>query len=195
MSTKIYNGLLIDFPGSFSDLRTELIRLAKEEIKPVAELEFTKMFAKAVFFQMDINAWANRHIVAQNAHTLSEVTVNVWTIINDEIVSIKTSNKRSPLVDFEFCITLFPLSNKILAIPYCEQKSILSVLKNQPYVKEYGYWNNTDKPDELSDSEWETRSKDWDAAFVNNGIGLRKRKKIEAPKKCRCFLCGIPPIS
>ena len=53
MSTKIYNGLLIDFPGSFSDLRTELIRLAKEEIKPVAELEFTKMFAQAVFSQMD----------------------------------------------------------------------------------------------------------------------------------------------
>jgi len=31
--------------------------------------------------------------------------------------------------------------------------------------KKYGYWNNTDRPDEVSEEEWDQRSEDWDKAL------------------------------
>jgi len=31
------------------------------------------------------------------------------------------------------------------------------------FVSEYGYWNNTDRPDHLTDEEWEDRAETWDA--------------------------------
>jgi hypothetical protein len=41
------------------------------------------------------------------------------------------------------------------------------------WVEEYGYWNNTDQPDGMSDLEWSRRSKAWDAVLQPNA---RERK-------------------
>lgn len=30
-------------------------------------------------------------------------------------------------------------------------------------VSDYGYWNNTDRPEDVTDQEWDTRRQDWDA--------------------------------
>jgi hypothetical protein len=41
------------------------------------------------------------------------------------------------------------------------------------WVEEYGYWNNTDQPDGMSNREWNRRSKAWDAVLQPNA---RERK-------------------
>lgn len=37
-------------------------------------------------------------------------------------------------------------------------------------IKDYEYWNNTDKPDEISDREWNRRGRDWDKALPGLGV-------------------------
>ena len=37
-------------------------------------------------------------------------------------------------------------------------------------IKDYEYWNNTDKPDEISNREWNQREKDWDKALPGLGV-------------------------
>jgi hypothetical protein len=36
------------------------------------------------------------------------------------------------------------------------------------WAEEYGYWNNTDKPDDITDEEWDKRSDTWDAVCLND---------------------------
>lgn len=167
MSTKIYNGLLIDLPYSFSGIRTELIRLAKEEIIPVARLEYTKIVAHSVFSEMDKNAWNNRNNDAVEP-TINDVVFRKCGEIDDRVMSMRRT--RDPWLDFEFSIVLFPLEDKILAIPYTEQKALLDVLLSKPYVKEYGYWNNTDEPEDMTEAEWKQREIDWDIALGDSAI-------------------------
>lgn len=63
----------------------------------------------------------------------------------------------------ELCI--MPTKDKILAIPYFNQHGWNEKLLEMPWVKEYGYWDNTDQPDDMSDADWEQRKIDWDDAL------------------------------
>ena len=40
-------------------------------------------------------------------------------------------------------------------------------------IEEYGYWNNTDRPEEITIKEWEKRESDWNKALPGPGITAR----------------------
>lgn len=68
-----------------------------------------------------------------------------------------------PIKDYFLIIYEFPLliSNK------------KSLLPN--WAKEWGYWNNTDKPEEVSEAEWLERDKDWQVAIEDS---LRQKRRL-----------------
>lgn len=58
--------------------------------------------------------------------------------------------------------------------------SISHVFTEQPEVEEYGYWNNADQPEDVSDEEWEERRAVWDRILgwdppVRRGLGFDLR--------------------
>lgn len=52
-----------------------------------------------------------------------------------------------------------------LIIPYFENKLAYQELLKLTSVNEYGYWNNSDEPDDISIDEWNQRKLDWDEAL------------------------------
>lgn len=67
---------------------------------------------------------------------------------------------------------------KLLAILYTRNEDIRNVWESHPLVKEYGYWNNTDQPDGITDGEWEKRKEDWDIALPGAGIPSREGSTV-----------------
>lgn len=169
MSTKIYNGLLIDFPGTIAELRLELIQLAKHKLIPAAETESAKLLANISIDHLDKDLWLAVDS-SNTTSTMKDEIFKAWDAVQSRVHAIKTTDRRDPAVDFEFSLTLFPIKDKVLAIPICENRNLLSILTNQPYVKEYGYWDNTDQPEGISDEDWAVRSQDWDKAVGDSGI-------------------------
>lgn len=51
-----------------------------------------------------------------------------------------------------------------------EIRLILEWMDELGYVEEYGYWNNCDQPDHISDRRWERRRKKWDE-IIDAGDG------------------------
>lgn len=51
-----------------------------------------------------------------------------------------------------------------------QTKTFLKDLYELNIFDEYHYWDNTDKPNELSVAEWDERRKVWNAIFSKNGI-------------------------
>lgn len=49
--------------------------------------------------------------------------------------------------------------------------SICKALKVPEGAIYYGYWNNTDQPDDVSDEQWEQRGKEWDKFIDNHNLG------------------------
>ncbi len=76
---------------------------------------------------------------------------------------IKETQTRNPAYDFELNIVIFPESNRdrTLALVYGENKSFIECFTKHAKVEEYSWWNNCDKPDEVTDAEWDQREKDW----------------------------------
>jgi hypothetical protein len=76
---------------------------------------------------------------------------------------------RNPCVDTQFDLTFIPVVLDgsqpgryiTLGICYTEHEAWFQEWLRIDGVKEYGYWDNTDKPDALSCVEWEERKRRW----------------------------------
>lgn len=74
---------------------------------------------------------------------------------------IKSSGYRDPEVDTEFSISFFPWANYFLGICHVEEYKWFDLWLTQENVHEFIYYDNTDKPDNVSEVDWEKRDVIW----------------------------------
>lgn len=77
---------------------------------------------------------------------------------------------KKPEYDFFCDIVFFPMENEILAMLFAEQKSYIELFKEMPGVKPYPYWNNTDRPADLTEDQWKIRELKWKEAVGYTGV-------------------------
>ena len=180
MSTKIYNGLRIKYMTM-----QELIPFSKElraQLEPIAKEEFLKSYTKMleeaiVFIQTGVQIDSCIHNYNELSALENPTFKDVNRIIDKEIRQFIKANKSATTItesvsafDFDTSLCVFPLSRKILAVPICNNERLMNALLKNENITEYGYWNNTDKPDNVSNREWNTRKSDWDKALPGIGV-------------------------
>jgi len=83
-----------------------------------------------------------------------------------EILIPHWTDKINFQLDFTATISFFPYKKCILCVPMCHSIYIEEFNK-LPNIKEYGYWNNTDKPDDISNKEWRDRKLAWETVWTD----------------------------
>lgn len=83
---------------------------------------------------------------------------------------IRRTNLRDPLVDFDFEVVVFPLRTKFLGTYYCEQEDLVDLLSSQDWFEPYYYFDNADRPEEVTKKEWDQRRRDWDKALAYGDV-------------------------
>lgn len=63
---------------------------------------------------------------------------------------------------FEVSFGRDPLTKRVLALLYTDAAEFTAAWEALPEVEPYGYWNNTDRPDDVTDTEWDERREAWD---------------------------------
>jgi hypothetical protein len=139
--------------------------------------ELAKLTSKMVSFNIDrfyFNTLKELDLVDS---PLQKVMQN----IDDEYKKIKTTKQRNPSYDFECEISILVPKNtdKILLLLFTEQKKIQDLFETYDFIETYPYWNNTDKPDNISEAEWEQRGKDWNNALPGSGIPSKNGLSFE----------------
>lgn len=76
---------------------------------------------------------------------------------------VKTKGERNPWGDYSLEYIIFPLEDKVLAYPFSEQ--FMDWATEYPGFVDWGWWNNTDRPEGVTEEEWAEREADWDAAY------------------------------
>ncbi len=145
------------FDSVFSD-NSEFVKSSKEEI---------------------VNNVKNKYIYNKYIEKIKSIAESI--IMNKSMQCVFKS-KNSPFY-FKSEFALLPLEDKVLVLVY-DNDTCSELTKNKEFCEKYGfeyygYWDNTDKPDEISEKEWEQRKKDWDNI-----------KKTPA-EECICFSCGF----
>ena len=67
--------------------------------------------------------------------------------------------------DYTCEINFYTMNGKTLIVCRAEKDFYQEILEKMDNISEYGYWNNTDKPEDISDDEWDIRLSEWDPAL------------------------------
>jgi hypothetical protein len=157
LSTKIYNG----FKFADSDLTVihRHIMDWRNELRPLHQ-KATDAFVA----EIAINIFDGERMRpgSQAGKTpLMEAITTLW----DRQADVKKTQRRDPLVDFEFNVSLLPFEGQVYGIIYTEQREWQRLWMDKPFVLDFRYWNNTDPPEELPETEWEERGRVGNAIF------------------------------
>lgn len=187
MSTKIYNGYIIN--KNLNDFFLEIQKVYKTKIedkrrqlfyeeyigysieildKNTINKKTKKLLIKDKIFDKNIINYLNTTDSFKNKNFyIHRIMSNVLDFVEN-----KEDNEKNIFNNSRLKLELFfyPISeNKTLIYVLCEN-SLFNILKeNIEGIEEYGYWNNSDKPDDCTNKEWKKRKSDWNIALP--GIG------------------------
>lgn len=81
--------------------------------------------------------------------------------VMDAEEKIKKSNQSIPQFDFTCEVVIYPFQGQFLLKFFTSQKAYLDILKTNSRFREYDYWDNSDKPNYVSEMEWLQRAEVW----------------------------------
>lgn len=180
MSTKIYNGYRFKEPVTLQQVQSFTQRL-REKLAPLAKQEYCKAIIREIVEMIDMNQYGY-FTTCHYFHKFEKSSLfRASCRYYDERISLlKSKNKRDPDVDFDFSICIIPLQSKdsTLILLYTEQSFLRKAFVEFPEIEEYHYQNQSDKPDEITEADWDIRRKDWDEGlgdFAPIEVGLEYR--------------------
>jgi hypothetical protein len=193
MSTKIYNGYRIR-EKTLPQIQKLLHSFRDKFEKKVRTLVARKMCEIAV------NVLDHRAIRKHYSDTVGGECKHNPLGFASECVrlrrkKIKETSYRDPEFDFDCEVTVLTGKDKTLALLYTEQREITKIWESMPGVKEYGYWNNTDQPEGISNKEWDARGKEWDKALGHRppcevGLSFDCMGTYSLPTDCSAKECA-----
>lgn len=191
MSTKIYTGYKLETPSLnkinkiFNDISKEISLIAKEEAAKLIAENFFKSFDRkwsknkvidncgTIELQLALTKKLAPGII-QYTYGKEEERL-LLTIYETILCSQKLSYKeglRAPDQDFGLRIWVYPYnSKKTLFFVDCEKRSYWPIIDK--YLTPYGYWNNTDRPDDITKNEWNRRGLEWNNVLDNQDYSLK----------------------
>lgn len=155
MSTKIFNGFrflgndLVEIHQHIMEWRAELRDLHKE-----AECRFIADMAANMIDEEFLRPGT------QSGETpLMKAISHLW----ERQDAVRKTQRRDPAVDFQFDVSIMPFEGRIYGITFTEQNDWRRMWMAKPFVEEFGYWNNTDAPDDMTNESWEERERIWNS--------------------------------
>ena len=157
MSLKIYEGCVIR-GHNLSSFLPELQALGQqfEETAQLLAMQWLARFATHLFDQAQAGL-----ADPDPGSPLSRA----WRTLNERQTEVRRTSRRDPAVDFSAEVTVIPTGRRLLAIAYIEHPQLRELWQSQPWWEEFGYWNNSDRPDPLTAEQWRRRGAAWDKAL------------------------------
>lgn len=189
MSTKLYDGILITEPLSWKIIREirENIEQTFEQLNKKLTIEyFNEEYARTI-----LKTHSQALEIYKNPDDKEEdhgIYFNALQRFKKEENEFFKNKLLCKVHLFEPVIGANSEKSPAYVINNNEPEYLNNLLK-LPYIKEYGYWNNTDKPDELTEEEWDERRSDWNEVLDRNFFFTGSGISIDLPEtKTRTFL-------
>jgi hypothetical protein len=165
MSTKIYSGFAL--PSLTTKQALGLLGSLRPAVQALVDQKHRKLLAERIVEYVDGYVLA-RHLKEVLAPAVAEREGKMAYFecthrLQEEQEKCRGGFRREPLVDcdVELGLYMLPKSGKIVGIAHEEQVGALEHLLTVPGITEFAYFNNTDRPDELSAREWSRRARIW----------------------------------
>lgn len=179
MSTKIYDAFILEPETDFWEFVNHAQTKGFESAN-IKLVEFHQKLMDAVCPESEVylkefnRSWRKEVDSYYKKDKISRSEVALKTM-EEGYKESSTSSYRNPF-DFNVSITFRELNGCIYLQLYEDMmmKGTLDFIKNDPRLTDYHYQNSTDKPDDISDDEWEQRHDTWDKLYNDETEGRRR---------------------
>ena len=193
MSTKIYDGMIAVDKNVFTAQRK-----IKEVIEPMfydqfyAALDMVRKNPDKTWLELFEIFWSSRY-AAWGVKIGDETEYQLDFRLYDLIETLRKDPRHTySTLDFGYEVVLLPngrgLSAEPLALLFSERggNAYRSALIEADVLREYGYWDNADEPDDVTDAEWRQRGRAWSQLNVPRDDGLL----IQTPSRASTIVEG-----
>lgn len=156
MSTKIYNGFRVTLPiGKVGFNATyDFFRGMIEDIRVLAEKKYTADFLDSFYMEVDRAVLNKRRADFDN------------TIYCYEKGEKRGKERFGFLQRYSGAVTIYSYNGSVFFTHFFDGHIWDEyVKKHKPAIEYFGYWDNTDPDEEVSEEEWEYRKEVWDNIF------------------------------
>jgi len=152
MSTRI-NGYKTDL-----DIK-KVYKILIEKLKPaavdLARKKTARNFAAKIANQFDDIALGR--IEARDNKTAADIATQIFL----EDIEDRRSRKPYEQPYIFLSIFLYPEENRTLMIPASNENELIDLFDQIRKIKEYKWYDNTDRPDNVTAKEWSAREREW----------------------------------
>lgn len=162
MSTKIYEAYRL--PAK--NLNKFLDRAKNHSMNKVVErvqLLMDSMKPEG-FYKALVKKWKDEKYIKEYYRDGNPTQYTRFDVVMDCCREAATHSRRDPIFDIECGWSARMYEDDAFLIPYGEEY-LRKDFRVPRYAKDFSYWNNTDKPDNVSDKEWNNRYKTWNILF------------------------------
>jgi hypothetical protein len=177
MSTKIYNGYRLSGLTGVADLFAFTGQL-RAALDPVYRAAYVHQIARIAVIAADMLERGETPDTGP-VETLTNARSPLMYAdhaLNDAHQTIATTKRRNPDLDLQFELTVLtdPANpGTLYALAYTEQDGYRTVFEELSEVRPWPYWNNTDRPNDVTDAEWELRRDTWQRVLGDEPPGRR----------------------
>lgn len=186
MSTKIYDGIILDIPQDALWQTVSQIRENIENTFATLNIELTIEYIKQSYIESALKIYRSLlGVPVEDDKKNYGLFINALEKWKNEKEDFFKDNLNCKVQIFE------PLEDgRVLGYVFTNNKQeYYENLLKLPFIKEFGYWNNTDKPEELTDDEWKDRYQAWNTVLDRNFFFTGSGITVELPEsKNRTFV-------
>lgn len=171
MSTKLYSGLRAHTPDPLA-----LAQTIRQRLAPIAREAEQVQYGEDLTTVWDLALTGNLDTATIPTDARVTTAARLHRINQDRADSSPGRN-NGPL-DWE--VTILPHDEtSLLLLVHAANPQYYAELLESEEITEYGYWDNSDQPEGVTDEEWATRRRDWkevlkpDWVPANHGVAVR----------------------
>lgn len=164
MSINIRSGVMFTDP-SVDALMAEAPAW-RARIKALTAIAKARWFANRAIQHLDA-----RHLGEPGDESQSPLA-QAWSEYQADVAN-EAKGLRHPETDFEFLLTLMPFEGRLYGIVRTERHQWLAEYVSSPGICEFDYWDDTDRPAEITGTDWSERRRIWlGARQLRPGLSL-----------------------
>jgi hypothetical protein len=162
MSTKIYEAYRLPI----KNLNKFLERAKNHSINKVSERVQMLMdnMKPEGFYKVLLKKYKEEKYIKEHFNDGSPSRYTQFDVVMDCCKEAAAGSRRDPIFDIECGWTARLYDDDAFLIPYGEGY-LRKGFRKPKLTKDFSYWNNTDKPTNVSNAEWDRRYKTWNKLF------------------------------
>lgn len=181
MSTKIYGGFRISHPVSmdFLGLQARLNELSAT-LTEIARVESNKYVLRSAIERFDQDSLRKAGLIkaleAEDVDHEEDVdardgyfTCAILRLL-ERAAKIEQTQRRDAAIDMSCEVVLLPHVSGLYGIAYTEHRAIENAFFASGGIERFAYWNNTDRPDDVTEDDWASRGRLWHELLQGSGV-------------------------